>query len=143
MRHFLLLLAAVTLVSCTSDNPTVAQAEKSPADAPVPAHFQTERDAAPLPETLSAKLFSDPKLARVYEIAQRIPAVLAQQPCYCYCDRGHGHRSLLDCQRDDHSASCAVCRKEVLLSDRLTRMGLSAKEIRASIIRGDWKEVAE
>jgi len=143
MRLILLLAATVTFVSCSSENPTVAQAEKPPAEPPVPAFYQSERDAQPLPATLSAKLFSDPKMARVYEIAQRIPAILAQQPCFCYCDRGHGHRSLLDCQRDNHSAECVVCRKEVLLADRLSRMGLNAKEIRASIVKGDWKQVAE
>jgi len=143
MRFYLLVAAALTLVSCSSENPAVAQAEKPSNEPPVPAHYASEREAQPLPATMSAKLFSDPKLARIYEIAQRIPAILAQQPCYCYCDRGHGHRSLLDCQRDDHSAGCAVCRKEVLLADRMARMGLTAKEIRSSIIKGDWKQVAE
>lgn len=142
MRLLLLLATALLLVGCTSDQPT-AVAESPKQDAPVPAHFQTEQEALPLPRTLAATVFSDPKLAKVYEIAERIPAVLAQQPCYCYCDRGHGHRSLLDCQRDNHSAGCAVCRKEVLLTDRLTRMGLTAKEVRQAIVRGDWKQVAE
>jgi hypothetical protein len=140
MRMFLLLATALTLVSCSSET---SVPEKTASTEPVPAFFQTERDAQPLPQTLAATMFADPKLAHVYEIAERIPAVLAQQPCYCYCDRGHGHRSLLDCQRDNHSAGCAVCRKEVLLADRLTRMGLSAKEIRASIVKGDWKQIAE
>lgn len=139
----LVVLALIAMTACTSDNPTATQTAPDPDQPPVPAHFQNEGDAQPLPETMDAKLFSDPRLARVYEIAKRIPEVLAQQPCYCYCDRGHGHRSLLDCQRDNHSAGCTVCRKEVLLADRLTRMGLSAKEIRASIIRGDWKNVTE
>ncbi|HEU0120574.1 MAG TPA: CYCXC family (seleno)protein [Bryobacteraceae bacterium] len=140
MRYLLLLVAALSLVSCASENSTLSTEETS---APVPAFFQSERDAAPLPKTLSASLFADPHLSKVYEIAERIPAILAQQPCYCYCDRGHGHRSLLDCQRDNHSAGCVVCRKEVLLADRLSRMGLSAKEIRAAIVRGDWKQVTE
>ena len=143
MRLFVLILATLTLLSCTSESPTTPAAENKPNDAPIPAHYESERDAQPLPPTLAASVFSDPKLAKIYEIAQRIPAVLAKQPCYCYCDRGHGHRSLLDCQRDNHSAGCAVCRKEVLLADRMTRMGLTAKEIRASIIRGDWKQVTE
>ena len=142
MRFLPLLAAAVLLTGCASEPPASAADTSKPTE-PVPAHFETERDALPLPQTLAATVFSDPKLARVYEIAERIPAVLAQQPCYCYCDRGHGHRSLLDCQRDNHSAGCAVCRKEVLLSDRMARMGLSAKEIRQAIIRGDWKQVAE
>jgi hypothetical protein len=143
MRSIVVIVATLTLVSCSSENPTVAQTDRPENEAPIPSHYQSEREAQPLPATMSARFFSDPKLARIYEIAERIPAILAQQPCYCYCDRGHGHRSLLDCQRDSHSASCAVCRKEVLLADRMSRMGLNAKDIRASIIRGDWKQVAE
>jgi hypothetical protein len=136
-----LLLAAVLVITSCSQEKTLEKPVAS--EAPVPAHYETEAEARPLPPTMSAQLFSDPRVSRVYEIAARIPAVLAQQPCYCYCDRGHGHRSLLDCQRDNHSAGCSVCRKEVLLADRMTRMGLTAKEIRAAIIRGDWKQVAE
>ena len=142
MRILLMLAAAVTLVSCGSE-PTTVQNERPKNEPPVPAHFHTEAEALPLPATLSAKVFSDPRVARIYEIAERIPAILAQQPCYCYCDRGHGHRSLLDCQRDNHSAGCVVCRKEVLLADRMARLGLNAKEIRSAIVRGDWKQVAE
>lgn len=143
MRHLLLIAAAIALASCTTENPTVAPPQNAANSEPVPAHYQTEAEAAPLTKTLSASLFSDPKLARIYAIAERIPGILAQQPCYCYCDRGHGHRSLLDCQRDNHSAGCAVCRKEVLLADRMSRMGMNAKEIRSAIVRGDWKQVAE
>jgi len=142
MRILLMLAAAVTLVSCGSE-PTAAENERPKNEPPVPAHYQTEAEAQPLPATLSAKVFSDPRVARIYEIAERIPAILAQQPCYCYCDRGHGHRSLLDCQRDNHSSGCVVCRKEVLLADRMARLGLNAKEIRSAIVRGDWKQVAE
>src|ERR1017187_8511621 len=34
-----------------------------------------------------------PYHTHAYELASRIPAVLHQQPCYCYCDR-MGHNSL-------------------------------------------------
>jgi hypothetical protein len=77
----LVLLALIAMTACTSDNPTATQTAPDPNQPPVPAHFQNERDAQPLPETMDAKLFSDPRLARVYEIAKRIPEVLAQQPC--------------------------------------------------------------
>src|SRR5260221_14697298 len=112
MRILIALLALISLAGCTSEEPTRTAAVS--AEPNTPAYFQSVRDALPLPATLPAAMFAEPGLAKVYEIAQRIPAVLAQQPCYCYCDKGHGHRSLLDCQRDQHSAGCAVCRKEVL-----------------------------
>ena len=141
MRRLLLIVSLFWVVSCGSE-PATAEKAVTPS-APVPAFFQTERDAYPLPQVMPAKLFSDPRHIRIYEIAERIPAVLAQQPCYCYCDRGHGHRSLLDCHRDSHSAYCQACRQEVILADRMNRMGLSAKEIRTAIIRGDWRAVVE
>ena len=31
-----------------------------------------------------------------YDVAQKIPGVLYQMPCYCYCDR-IGHNSLRTC----------------------------------------------
>src|ERR1700693_5611178 len=34
-----------------------------------------------------------PFQTHAYELASKIPAVLHQQPCYCYCDR-MGHNSL-------------------------------------------------
>src|ERR1022692_3849283 len=34
-----------------------------------------------------------PYQTHAYELASKIPAVLHQQPCYCYCDR-MGHNSL-------------------------------------------------
>ncbi len=38
-----------------------------------------------------------PFQTHAYELAAKIPAVLHQQPCYCYCDRGMGHKSLHSC----------------------------------------------
>jgi hypothetical protein len=51
-----------------------------------------------------ASVFRDyPAVARAYQIASQIPGVIAQQPCFCYCDK-FGHRSLLDCYASDHGA---------------------------------------
>ena len=70
----------------------------------VPAFHASAKAARPLPATLSPDLFvAIPVVARAYRIAKRIPAVLAQQPCYCHCDR-IGHVGLLDCYRSDHGA---------------------------------------
>lgn len=70
----------------------------------VPAFFDNLAQARPLPAVLDPKQFSDPVVAKAYRYAQESPEVFAQQPCYCYCDDGHGHRSLLDCYATDHSA---------------------------------------
>ena len=49
-----------------------------------------------------------------YELAAKIPNVLHQQPCYCYCDR-MGHNSLHSCFESAHGAQCATCLKDVVL----------------------------
>lgn len=77
---------------------------KSQTDADVPPFFASAEAAQPLPKTLSAELFSDHYVTQAYRAAASIPSVLAQQPCYCHCDR-LGHRSLLDCFTTRHGAS--------------------------------------
>jgi hypothetical protein len=77
--------------------PAVAPAER------VPPFYLTAEAAQPYPRTLSPTLFAIPPVARAYEVARRIPGVLAQQPCYCWCDK-FGHGSLLDCYSSDHGA---------------------------------------
>jgi len=75
-----------------------------------------------------------------YELAARIPAVLHQQPCYCYCDR-MGHNSLHSCFENTHGAQCATCLKELYYSYTMTKQGKTATQIRQGIIRGEWKQV--
>ncbi len=81
-----------------------------------------------------------PFQARAYELAAKIPAVLHQQPCYCYCDR-MGHNSLHSCFENTHGAQCSTCMKEVFYSYSEHKKGKTAKQIRAGIIRGEWKQV--
>jgi hypothetical protein len=67
-------------------------------------------------------------------VAREIPVTLAQMPCYCYCDRGMGHKSLYSCFEDDHAASCAVCVNEALLAYKLEKEGkLTTSQIRDRI----------
>ncbi|HZN11563.1 MAG TPA: CYCXC family (seleno)protein [Blastocatellia bacterium] len=107
----------------------------------VPAHHASVEDARPIPATLDPGQFETPYVIKAYRVAQRIPEVIAQQPCYCYCDDGFGHRSLLDCYVTDHSASCLVCLKEGLLADKMHRAGSSPADIRSAIVRGDWMQI--
>jgi hypothetical protein len=76
-----------------------------------------------------------------YELAAKIPNVLHQQPCYCYCDRGMGHNSLHSCFEGTHGAQCAVCLKEAYYSYSLHQKGKTAAQIRQGIIKGEWKQV--
>ncbi|MEW5976310.1 MAG: PCYCGC motif-containing (lipo)protein [Acidobacteriota bacterium] len=68
----------------------------------VPPFHSSPEAAGTLPRTLPAG-FRDPNSAHAYRIAGQIPSILAQQPCYCWCDQ-YGHRSLLDCFVSDHAA---------------------------------------
>lgn len=70
----------------------------------VPPFHPTVEAARPLPRTLPASWFRNPLVARAYAIAERLPEVLVQQPCYCWCDQ-FGHGSLLDCYASDHGAT--------------------------------------
>lgn len=70
----------------------------------IPAFIANIEEARPLPQVLDPAQFSDPVVVKAYRYAQKNPELFAQQPCYCYCDAGNGHRSLLDCFATDHSA---------------------------------------
>ena len=124
-------------------NSSAPVANATPAQTPdaVPAFFDTSEAAKPYPETLDPAQFSNPDVAHAYRVAKEIPGVLAQQPCYCYCSVTAGHRALLDCWTDLHGSICDICVKEALLTERLNKLGLSPAQIRAAIMRGDWKDV--
>ena len=70
----------------------------------IPSFHQDPDEARPFPPILPASRFPIPFVARAYEMAARMPEVLAQQPCYCNCDRIYGHGSLLDCYATEHGA---------------------------------------
>lgn len=99
---------AVSWISHRSEPPEQATLppRQEPAPAPVekiPPFFESQDAAKPLALTLSPASFNSPRVARAYRAAREIPEVLAQQPCYCHCDK-FGHRGLLDCYRNDHGA---------------------------------------
>lgn len=104
---------------------------------PIPPYYDNIDRARPFPRTLLPAQFTQPSVIRAYSVAQRIPEILGQQPCYCGCHR-MGHKSLLACFASDHGATCRVCLKETLLADNLERQGKSARYIRSSIIAGQW-----
>ena len=114
----LLILATLALAGCCTPSSQANQpaltshdahsAKATPAAANptprIPAYFEKLELAQPLPQVLDPKQFSSPVVARAYGYARENPELFALQPCYCYCDQGHGHRSLLDCYATDHSA---------------------------------------
>ena len=82
-----------------------------------------------------------PFQSHAYELAAKIPGVLHQQPCYCYCDRGMGHNSLHSCFEGIHGAQCSICLKELYYSYSMHKKGKTAAQIRQGIIKGEWKQV--
>ena len=81
-----------------------------------------------------------PFQTHAYELAAKIPAVLHQQPCYCYCDR-MGHNSLHSCFENTHGARCSTCLKELYYTYQQNKSGKTAAQIRAGIIKGEWKQI--
>jgi hypothetical protein len=81
-----------------------------------------------------------PYQTHAYELASKIPTVLHQQPCYCYCDR-MGHNSLHSCFESTHGARCSTCLKELYYSYQQHKAGKTAAQIRAGIIEGNWKQI--
>jgi len=76
-----------------------------------------------------------------YKQADEIGKVLYQLPCYCYCDKGHGHTSLRSCFESEHASVCGTCMQEEIYAYRMNQKNKSVKEIRAGIIRGDYKSI--
>jgi hypothetical protein len=68
-----------------------------------------------------------------YVVAQNDPQLIAQLPCFCYCER-FGHTSLHDCFVSDHAETCDICMKEALHANQLSKQGMSSVEIRDTIV---------
>ena len=147
MKHSLLIVGIVLLalgavvMVINSQNRTTPPKERAPEETPstqssvpqVPA-YQTVEAAINLAPTLNPTEFYG-KTKEAYAAAKAIPKTLAQLPCYCYCDRGFGHKSLHSCFVDDHASHCAVCVDEALLAYKLQKEeGLSPEKIRETII---------
>ena len=137
-----LILAFLFLVTLTVSAPWATSQQ----DGQVPAY-----NAAPPPK--SAKLppilgreqlwgenAQYPYQTHAYELAAKIPSILHQQPCYCYCDR-MGHNSLRSCFENAHGARCDICLKELYYSYSEHQKGKTASQIRKGIMQGDWRQV--
>jgi Protein of unknown function with PCYCGC motif len=129
----LLCVAAITQAQFASQ-PTGVPAfhDKPPAKGEVLPPVLTESQLAQQGLTLPAQIAS-------YKAVAKMPAAMYQQPCYCYCDRNHGHKSLHSCFESTHGAACGICMGEALYTYQMSKKGWSPSQIRDGIIRGDWK----
>jgi hypothetical protein len=97
-----------------------------------------------LPAVLTEKQLAEmgmnqPVQIAAYKAAAKVSSVMYQMPCYCYCDRAHGHTSLHSCFEGTHGANCGTCMGEALYAYQMSKKGWTPKMIRDGIIRGDWK----
>ena len=90
---------------------------------------------------MNPERFPNPLVENAYALAAKIKKTLYQQPCYCHCDRSKGHTSLLDCFASEHGSGCGTCIYEDLYSYEQVHKGKTAAQIRAGIIKGEWKSV--
>lgn len=119
----------------------VRSASRGSALSTIPAYY--DRPPAELPSVLNPKLFADVATRRSYEAASSNARLFSQLPCYCYCDRTSGHKSLLSCFADAHGSQCSICRREAAFSATAAKRGLPAQAIRQEIIRGLWTGAQE
>ena len=121
----------------------MTQAQLSQSDVPA-FHDKPPAKGEVLPAILTEKQLSEggytaPAQVEGYRAAAKAPEVMHQMPCYCHCDRGHGHKSLHSCFEGTHGANCSTCIAEALYAYQMSKKGWTAKMIRDGIIRGDFK----
>ena len=92
-------------------------------------------------DQLSGPYFTHSYQVNAYRIAEKIPTVLHQLPCYCRCDRALGHKSLHSCFEGTHGAACSTCMREAVFAYQQTKLGKTPAEIRGAIERGEWQSV--
>ena len=139
MRYFAGLLviafaAGMTHGQLNSENSVPAFHATPPAKGTTLPPVLTEAELAQNGLTLAAQ-------KSAYKAVAKMPAVMYQMPCYCYCDRNHGHSSLHSCFESTHGANCGTCMAEALYAYQMSKKGWTAKMIRDGILRGDWKLV--
>jgi hypothetical protein len=134
------LFAGMTGAVLMPINARSAAQQNSAADEPVPA-YHTQLPPGELPQTMDPAEFDNPVVKNSYALAAKVKKVLYQQPCYCHCDRGAGHGSLLDCFTSKHGSMCNICVGEALYSYEQTKKGKSPAQIREGIQKGEWKQI--
>ncbi len=92
-------------------------------------------------DQLTGPYFSHAYQVTAYKMAEKIPAVIHQLPCYCRCDRALGHKSLHSCFEGTHGAACSTCMRETVYAYQQTKLGKTPTEIRGAIERGEWQNV--
>ena len=128
---FALVLAIAVIASAQGDH--------------VPSYYSTPPKAGDLlpilpPDLRVGENFKYPYQVHAYELAAKVPAVISQMPCFCYCER-IGHSSLHTCFESNHGAHCGICMKEVYYTYQQAKLKKTPAQIREGIIKGEWKSI--
>ena len=139
MKHFL----AVVAIALTA---LMTHAQLAASNTVPAFHAAPPATGDKLPPILTEKQLADagqtaPAQKEAYKAAARASSIVYQMPCYCHCDRGHGHTSLRSCFEGMHGSACGTCMQEALYSYRQSQKGWSAKMIRDGIMRGDFQMI--
>jgi len=129
------LVALIALVAVVS----LAQGDHAPAYNDHPPQAGDMLPVLPK-DQLWGEEFRYPYQVQSYEVAAKIPNVLYQLPCYCFCER-IGHSSLHTCFESTHAAHCGICMKEAFYAYQQTKLKKTPAQIRAGIIKGEWKSI--
>jgi Protein of unknown function with PCYCGC motif len=95
---------------------------------------QLTASGAKLVHTMDPSYFSkDPKARAAYQVAEDMPEVLAELPCFCGCMTALGHESNLFCFRDEHGSACDICEDIALDARDMHAKGFSIERIKQAI----------
>lgn len=137
MKYFLAVFALILAVGITS----AQLANEVPAYHKAPPAKGEKLPPIMSQQQLETYGLTQPAQREAYKAAEKDSAMLYQMPCYCYCDRHAGHKSLRSCFEGTHGANCGTCAQESLYTYQMSKKGWSAKQIRDGIIRGDFKQI--
>ena len=122
--------------STISSAPTTPPATIDPNTLPASLKNRLVLPAKPLakrPYTLEPSSFKEPEVIKSYQAARDVPEVLEHMPCYCGCFANSGHRNNLDCFKDNHGVSCALCRAIAIESKAMSEQGMAVEQINVAI----------
>jgi hypothetical protein len=129
---FIVIFATAMTQAQLAQNDVPAFNDKAPAKGEVLPAVLTEKQ-------LSEQGYTAPAQVEAYRAAAKAPGVMHQMPCYCHCDRAHGHKSLHSCFEGTHGANCGTCIAEALYAYQMSKKGWTAKMIRDGIMRQDYR----
>lgn len=133
-RIVIVISAMLALNSCQARRSPIRASDYSD----IPAYNREVPDS--LPSVLESSWFSDSETKHAYDFAGRHKSLLAQLPCYCYCDRTMNHKSLLSCFHDDHAAACSICKREAIIAERELGRRKSVEQIRTVIMTSRYTD---